>query len=624
MKNISKKILCLFLILFTLITSSTSFANSPVKFADAGWDSIKFHNALCGLILENVFDYTYTEVPGGSSILHEGIKKGEIQINMETWTDNINGYYQDLDAGKLVELGSNFDDNRQGIYVPRYVIEGDRERGIKALAPNLKTVEDLSQYSHIFKDEDDPSKGRLLGATPGWDVDKILLKKYEHYDLDKNYVYFRSGSQSAHDATITSAYEKGEPILTYYWEPTWLMGKYDFVLLEDKPYEETKYQNGETSFPSVNVTISVSNDFYNDENNKDVIEFLKLYKTSSKLTSLALSHMQDTGEDYEQTALWFISENPDLIKSWLGTKNYEKLISSLNSKNKGSNNFFREFPFKLNINYDNIDETVRDFSIRHDKFFGAIRNGLKNLVSLIENILTFIPWLVFIILVFLVGYKSSKKISTGLLYGCLLLLIGSLGLWNLMIETLSIVIASVVISLLLGFPLGILISSNELANKITRPILDCLQTMPVFVYLIPALLFFGLGKAPAVIATTIYAIVPIIRLTNHGIREIDYEIVEASESFGASFIQTLINVKIPQALPTIMEGVNQTIMMAMSMVVTTSMIGATGLGMEVLVSVNRIEIGRGIISGGAVVILAILLDRMTQGIIRKTGDDNNG
>ena len=141
-----------------------------------------------------------------------------------------------------------------------------------------------------------------------------------------------------------------------------------------------------------------------------------------------------------------------------------------------------------------------------------------------------------------------------------------------------------------------------------------MQTMPVFVYLIPALLFFGLGKAPAVIATTIYAIVPIIRLTSLGIRQIDAEVVEASLSFGSTWLQSLVKVKIPQALPTIMTGVNQTIMMAMAMVVTTSMIGATGLGMEVLISVNRIEIGRGLISGTAVVILAVIIDRLTQGL----------
>ena len=155
-------------------------------------------------------------------------------------------------------------------------------------------------------------------------------------------------------------------------------------------------------------------------------------------------------------------------------------------------------------------------------------------------------------------------------------------------------------------------------NGFVRPILDTMQTMPVFVYLIPAVLFFGLGKAPAVIATTIYAIVPVIRLTSHGIRQVDKEVVEAARAFGSTKFQTLWKVQIPQALPTIMTGVNQTLMMAMAMVVTCSMIGASGLGMEVLIGVNRIEIGRGLVAGTAVVIVAILMDRITQAWITRS------
>ena len=191
-------------------------------------------------------------------------------------------------------------------------------------------------------------------------------------------------------------------------------------------------------------------------------------------------------------------------------------------------------------------------------------------------------------------------------------------------ETLAIILASVIISLLIGFPIGILLSKSDRANSIMRPVLDTMQTMPVFVYLIPALLFFGLGKAPAVIATTIYAVVPIIRLTNLGIRQIDGEIVEASKSFGSTKMQSLVKVQIPQALPTIMTGVNQTLMMAISMVVTTSMIGATGLGMEVLLGVNRVEIGRGLLSGTAVVIIAVVLDRLTQGLVNKSEVKTDG
>ena len=228
-----------------------------------------------------------------------------------------------------------------------------------------------------------------------------------------------------------------------------------------------------------------------------------------------------------------------------------------------------------------------------------------------------------ILLVVIVTWRIAG-IRKGLLYGFLLFILGTVGLWSLMNETLSIIIASVIVSLILGFPIGIWLSTSDRLDRLVRPILDTMQTMPVFVYLIPAMMFFGLGKPPAVIATTVYAVVPMIRLTNHGIRQIDKEVVEASLAFGSTKMQSLIKVQIPQALPTIMEGVNQTLMMAMSMVVTTSMIGASGLGMEVLIAVNRVEIGRGLISGSAVVVLAIILDRITQGMVKRSEVKNDG
>ena len=279
--------------------------------------------------------------------------------------------------------------------------------------------------------------------------------------------------------------------------------------------------------------------------------------------------------------------------------------------------WFTEFPFKVNIDVGVIDKFIRNLKNSLSHFFNAIKNGLDTIINSIYVILDFIPWWVYLILVFFIGWKLGKKLSRGFIYTLAMLFIGLFNLWDLMIETLSIVIAAVIISLIIGFPIGILLSKSNRADKIIRPVLDTMQTMPVFIYLIPAVIFFGLGKAPAVLATTIYAVVPLIRLTNHGIKMVDAEVVEAAKAFGSTSWQTLIKVQIPQALPTIMTGVNQTIMMAMSMVVTTSMIGVNGLGMEVLIGVQRMELGRGLIAGIAVVILAIILDRLTQGLVKK-------
>lgn len=283
-----------------------------------------------------------------------------------------------------------------------------------------------------------------------------------------------------------------------------------------------------------------------------------------------------------------------------------------------------KFPFSADIDLQSIDSGIRAFGVRFDGFFSGIKVFLNSMIYGIRTVLDFIPWWLLILIVFVAGWRMSGKLKNGIMYAVMLFLIGVFGLWKLMNETLAIIIASVLISLILGFPVGVLMSGSERVNRFVRPILDTMQTMPVFVYLIPAVIFFGLGNAPAVISTVIYAIVPVIRLTSHGIRQVDVEVVEAAKAFGSTRLQALIKVQIPQALPTIMAGVNQTIMMAMAMVVTCSMIGATGLGMEVLIGVNRLEIGRGIIAGTAVVIMAIVIDRLTQSSIKNIEVKNDG
>jgi glycine betaine/proline transport system permease protein len=181
-------------------------------------------------------------------------------------------------------------------------------------------------------------------------------------------------------------------------------------------------------------------------------------------------------------------------------------------------------------------------------------------------------------------------------------------------QTFALVLASAFIALLIGIPLGIWSAKNETAQKIIRPVLDFMQTMPAFVYLIPAVLFFGLGTVPGAFATIIFAMPPVVRLTSLGIKQVPEEIVEATKAFGATPRQLLIKVQLPLAMPTILAGINQTIMMALSMVVIASMIGAKGLGEIVLQGISQLRIGLGFESGLAVVLLAIILDRITQNL----------
>jgi ABC-type proline/glycine betaine transport system permease subunit len=194
----------------------------------------------------------------------------------------------------------------------------------------------------------------------------------------------------------------------------------------------------------------------------------------------------------------------------------------------------------------------------------------------------------------------------------LLFLIGALGLWDLAIQTLALMIVSVLVAVLIGLPSGIAMASSGFLRRIMLPVLDAMQTLPSFVYLIPALMLFGLGKVPALFATVIYATPPLIRLVDLGLRTVDPRLVEVAADLGADPRRQLIDIKLPLALPSIMAGVNQTTMMALSMVVIASMIGARGLGEEVLLGIQRLDIGRGLVAGVAIVALAIVFDRITQ------------
>jgi glycine betaine/proline transport system permease protein len=228
------------------------------------------------------------------------------------------------------------------------------------------------------------------------------------------------------------------------------------------------------------------------------------------------------------------------------------------------------------------------------------------------------PWLMIGGAVALGFWRLGWKFAVFVLAALMLIVVT--GFWDQTIVTLSLTFSATLISLLWGVPLGIWCARNDAINATVRPVLDFMQTMPAFVYLIPAAMVFGLGKVPGIMATVIFAMPPVVRLTSLGIRQVNAEQVEAGNAFGCSGPQLLFKVQLPIALPTIMAGVNQTIMMALSMVIIASMVGAGGLGNDVLASIQRLDVGLGFESGLAVVLLAIILDRVTEsfGVAPKT------
>lgn len=242
-------------------------------------------------------------------------------------------------------------------------------------------------------------------------------------------------------------------------------------------------------------------------------------------------------------------------------------------------------------------------------FSDVVELGIEGIV----DGLLFIPPIVLIVLLALIAWKFADwKVAVFTFVG--LLLIYDLELWEPTIETLALIIIATLIAVAGGVPLGIIAGLSDSFQKFVTPILDFMQTMPAFVYLIPAIPFFGLGPVAAVFSTVIFAVPPAIRLTSLGIRQIDPELIEASDSFGSTLMQKLVKVQMPIATPTIMAGINQTIMLSLSMVVIAAMIGAGGLGGEVWRAIQRLRPGMGFEAGLGVVILAMVLDRITQNI----------
>jgi glycine betaine/proline transport system permease protein len=245
--------------------------------------------------------------------------------------------------------------------------------------------------------------------------------------------------------------------------------------------------------------------------------------------------------------------------------------------------------------------------------FSGIKAALLWVINGFAWIFTVIPWYVLVLLLAVAAWRlSSRGVAIFTVVG--LVLIEMMGLWTATMQTLALIFTATLIALLIGIPLGIWMSRNDTLNRIIRPVLDFMQTMPAFVYLIPAVYFFDLGEVPGAVATIIFAMPPAVRLTNLGIRQVPEDVVEASKSFGSTSRQLLYKVQIPLAMPTIMAGLNQTIMLSLSMVVISAMIGAKGLGITVLKGITQLKVGEGFEGGLAVVILAMILDRITQGL----------
>lgn len=264
-----------------------------------------------------------------------------------------------------------------------------------------------------------------------------------------------------------------------------------------------------------------------------------------------------------------------------------------------------------------LDSGYREFSREYGELIESFFDPILMFLVWFEKLLLATPWWLVIIVVAGLAYLASRSWKLGLGVVVSFFLIGYFGMWDNTMRTMSFILVCTLMAIALGVPIGILMARSDRTQSFVTPVLDVMQTMPAFVYLIPVVMLLGIGKIPGVIAVIIYAIPPVIRLTNLGIRLVDKDVLEAATAYGANPMQRLLGVQLPLAMPTIMAGINQTIMMALSMVVIASMIGVKGLGQPVLKSITNQYFTLGLLNGLAIVALAIIFDRVSQAYAKR-------
>ena len=264
-----------------------------------------------------------------------------------------------------------------------------------------------------------------------------------------------------------------------------------------------------------------------------------------------------------------------------------------------------------------VDNSFKDFSRSYGEGIENFFDPLLQFLVFFEKLLINSPWPIIIGIIAFLTWKASQKLS--LVFGTILafIIIGLFGMWEDTMSTLAIISVATLLCLLIGTPFGILMAKSNRVSLVMSPVLDTMQTIPTFVYLIPIIMLLGIGKVPGLIAVCIYAIPPIVRLTNLGIRQVNFKLIEAGKALGVSKFIILYKIEFPLALPSIMTGVNQTIMMSLSMVVIASMIGVSGLGVPILRSISNQYLALGVMNGLAIVALAIIFDRISQHYARR-------
>jgi len=321
----------LVLLLCALVLSASilpvAAAGKQVVFADLSWDSIQFHNRLMAFLLEKGWDYESDYIFSETLPGYLGLERGDINIIMEVWTEGQKEWWDKATAsGKVVDFGKVFPNARSGWYIPGFVMKGDPKRGIEPFAPDLKSVEDLKKYWKLFKNPENPKLGRFYNAPTGWSAHTINRDKIKAYGLEDYLEPFDSGSATALATAIKSLYDRGEPVIAYYWEPTPLLGQLDMVMVEEPPHDPVVWEeNHGCASPAYTVAKAVNAEWLED--NQEIRGLVERYYMTLEQTNEALAWMKEHDNSSEKAALWFLKNNMEQWKGWVEDPEKIKLIT---------------------------------------------------------------------------------------------------------------------------------------------------------------------------------------------------------------------------------------------------------------------------------------------------------
>ncbi len=558
--------------------------------------------------------------------IYLSVANGDLDYSIIYYTPAHQAFFDNAGGtSKLAAVGYLTPDGVQGYQI-------DKKTADQYNITNLEQLKD-PKIAKLF-DSDGDGLANLVGCNAGWACELIIDHHLEAYGL-KDTVEQDRGQYTPLLANSLARYKQGKPVIFYAYNPHWINAtlklNQDVIWLEvpftsfpkkiisNTSAKETLFKGKNLGFPQTRQRFVVNKKFLaNHPAVKRWFELVKIPAEDINQESLRIKEGENTPDDIRRHAQEWVARNQDSFNVWI-----EKVKSSVPqtdpSQTKTSpkwtviDNILNPFKmYKIPLE-DWINRGINFIVDNFRPLFQAIGSPIGWTLQRIEGIFMVIPPLILIIIMGLISWQvAGKKIA---LYSIIsLTLIGFVDVWEQAMVSLSLVVTAVLFCLIFGIPVGIISAKNNRFNESIRPLLDVMQTLPSFVYLVPVVMLFGIGEVPGIIATIIFAIPPLIRLTILGIRQVSPEVIEAAIAFGATPLQVLWEAELPLALPTILAGVNQAILMALSMSVVTSMIAVPGLGQMVLQGVGRLDVGLAAVGGLGIVLLAIMLDRITQAI----------